>query len=67
MIASPDSPGFRRSRPWQVSYLSINETENIYKFLASTGRIDLPRASYATPEPKLDVALAFPGFSPERA
>jgi hypothetical protein len=26
--------------------LSINETENIYKFLASTGRIDLPRASW---------------------
>jgi hypothetical protein len=46
VIASPDSPGFRRSRPWQVSYLSINETENIYKFLASTGRIDLPRASW---------------------
>lgn len=46
VIASPDSPGFRRSRPWQVSYLSINETENIYKFLASTGRVDLPRASW---------------------
>ena len=46
VIASPDSPGFRRSRPWQVSYLSINETENIYKFLASTGRLDLPRASW---------------------
>jgi hypothetical protein len=46
VIASPDSPGFRRSRPWQVSYLSINESENIYKFLASTGRIDLPRASW---------------------
>lgn len=46
VIASPDSPGFRRSRPWQVSYLSINETESIYKFLASTGRVDLPRASW---------------------
>jgi hypothetical protein len=46
VIASPDSPGFRRSRPWQVSYLSINESGNIYKFLASTGRIDLPRASW---------------------
>jgi hypothetical protein len=46
VIASPDAPGFRRSRPWQVSYLSINETENVYRFLASTGRIDLPRASW---------------------
>jgi hypothetical protein len=46
VIASPDSPGFRRSRPWQVSYLSINETESVFRFLASTGRIDLPRASW---------------------
>jgi hypothetical protein len=46
VIASPDSPGFRRSRPWQVSYLSIADTENVYQFLASTGRIDLPRASW---------------------
>ena len=46
VIASPDSPGFRKSRPWQVSYLSINETESVYKFLASTGRIDIPRASW---------------------
>jgi hypothetical protein len=46
VIASPDSPGFRRSRPWQVSYLSIADTENVYGFLASTGRIDLPRASW---------------------
>jgi hypothetical protein len=46
VIASPDSPGFRRSRPWQVSYLSTADTENVYQFLASTGRIDLPRASW---------------------
>ena len=49
VISTPDAPGFRRSRPWQVSYLSINDPESVYKFLASTGRIDLPRSSWLEP------------------
>jgi hypothetical protein len=46
VICDPDAPGFRRSRPWQVSYISINDHARIYEFLARSGRIELPRASW---------------------
>ncbi len=46
VICDPTAPGFRRSRPWQVSYLPIHDAEAVYKFLTSTGRIELPRASW---------------------
>jgi hypothetical protein len=46
VISDPTAPGFRRSRPWQVSYLSIRDAERVFRFLASTGRIELPRASW---------------------
>lgn len=46
VIADPSAPGFRRSRPWQVSYLSIDDPERVFRFLAASGRIDLPRASW---------------------
>lgn len=46
VIGNPAAPGFRRSRPWQVSYLSIDDAERVFSFLASTGRIELPRASW---------------------
>ncbi|RRH87817.1 hypothetical protein EH240_35775 [Mesorhizobium tamadayense] len=46
VISDPAAPGFRRSRPWQVSYLSINDTDKVFRFLAGTGRLELPRASW---------------------
>ncbi|MGB3389092.1 MAG: DUF6638 family protein [Pseudaminobacter sp.] len=46
VISNPAAPGFRRSRPWQVSYLSIHDADRVFRFLASTGRIELPRASW---------------------
>ena len=46
VISDPAAPGFRRSRPWQVSYLSIRDADAVFRFLASTGRIELPRASW---------------------
>ncbi|MBX3598124.1 MAG: hypothetical protein KF874_11210 [Rhizobiaceae bacterium] len=46
VIGDPNAPGFRRSRPWQVSYLSITDAERVFRFLASTGRLELPRASW---------------------
>lgn len=46
VICDPDAPGFRRSRPWQVSYISIRDPAQIFDFLARTGRIELPRASW---------------------
>ncbi|NML72909.1 hypothetical protein HHL25_02095 [Rhizobium sp. S-51] len=46
VICDPSAPGFRRSRPWQVSYVSIKDPAQIFDFLAKTGRIELPRASW---------------------
>lgn len=46
VIGDPAAPGFRRSRPWQVSYLSIHDADAVFKFLAGSGRIELPRASW---------------------
>ena len=46
VISDPAAPGFRRSRPWQVSYLSIHDADRVFRFLAASGRIELPRASW---------------------
>ncbi|PWE56882.1 hypothetical protein DEM27_04340 [Metarhizobium album] len=46
VICDPSAPGFRRSRPWQVSYISSAEPERIFEFLTRTNRIELPRASW---------------------
>ncbi|HEV7309499.1 DUF6638 family protein [Ensifer sp.] len=46
VICDPSVPGFRRSRPWQVSYIAINDHSRIYDFLASTKRLQLPQASW---------------------
>lgn len=46
VISDPAAPGFRRSRPWQVSYLSLHDAERVFDFLLETGRIELPRASW---------------------
>ncbi|WP_306118477.1 MULTISPECIES: DUF6638 family protein [unclassified Roseitalea] len=46
VICDPGAPGFRRSRPWQVSYLSINDPAPVFRFLSRSGRLDLPRASW---------------------
>jgi hypothetical protein len=46
VICNPSAPGFRRSRPWQVSYIAANDADKVFGFLAATGRIELPRASW---------------------
>lgn len=46
VICDPKAPGFRRSRPWQVSYIGIDDPLKIFEFLAASGRIELPRASW---------------------
>ncbi len=54
VISDPAAPGFRRSRPWQVSYLSIRDAERVFRFLLSTGRLDLPRESWLVPSGYLE-------------
>ncbi len=46
VIGNPSAPGFKRSRPWQVSYLDARDEELIYQFLLDTGRVDVPRGSW---------------------
>ncbi|MEM7303542.1 MAG: DUF6638 family protein [Pseudomonadota bacterium] len=46
VIGHPGAPGFRRSRPWQVSYIDAADRKQIYRFLLETGRVDTPRGSW---------------------
>ena len=46
VICDPSVPGFRRSRPWQVGFISLSDHQRIYEFLASTNRLQLPQASW---------------------
>lgn len=46
VISDPNAPGYRRSRPWQVSYLPMDDYDRVFRFLAETKRIDLPRAEW---------------------
>ena len=46
IICDPKAPGFRRSRPWQVSYLDRNDHDRVFDFLSRSGRIDPPDAAW---------------------
>ena len=49
VISDPAAPGFRRSRPWQVSYICrSNDADKVFSFLGGSGRLDLPRASWSS-------------------
>ncbi len=46
VIGDPSAPGFKRSRPWQVSYIDARDDELVYRFLLESGRVDVPRGSW---------------------
>ena len=46
VICDSSAKGFRRSRPWQVSYIDIGDHDRVYRFLSDSGRIDPPRGSW---------------------
>ena len=46
VVSDPSAPGFRRSRPWQVSYLSLADPDRVFRFLLTSGRLELPRAAW---------------------
>lgn len=46
VISDPAAKGFRKSRPWTVAYIDINDHELVYDFLVESGRIDPPRGSW---------------------
>jgi len=77
VICHPTAPGFRKARPWQVSYIDIADHETIYGFLARTKRIELPAASWIQSsglyQHRMQMTLlglandTDPTFDPERA
>ena len=46
IICDSRAPGFRRASPWKVDYIAIDDKHAIYEFLARSGRIQLPQASW---------------------
>jgi len=46
VIGDPAAPGFRRTRPWAVSYLAIDDPDRVFKFLLASGRLELPRPAW---------------------
>ncbi len=68
VIGDASAPGFRRSRPWQVSYIDSKDTELIWRFLIETKRVQKPRGSWIEKSGYIDhriemlvTALAFHG------
>ena len=49
VICDREAPGFRRSRPWEVSYIDIHDHDRIFDYLAKTGRLQMPQASWVEP------------------
>ncbi|EDQ34153.1 hypothetical protein HPDFL43_14187 [Hoeflea phototrophica DFL-43] len=49
VICNNQAPGFRRSRPWEVSYIDIADHARIFEYLSKSGRLQLPRASWVEP------------------
>lgn len=46
IICDSRAPGFRRASPWKVDYIAIDDKRAIFEFLARSGRIQLPQASW---------------------
>lgn len=54
VICDPSAPGFRKSRPWQVGYLDINDKGRVYDFLKESGRLQPPLGSWIERSKLLD-------------
>ncbi len=46
VITDPSAKGFRRSRPWQVGYLDLNDQRRVFHFLKKSGRLQPPLGSW---------------------
>ncbi len=57
VICDPSAQGFRKSRPWQVSYIDISDQRRVYSFLEETGRLDPPRGSWIERSGLLELRL----------
>jgi len=55
VVCDASAKGFRKSRPWQVSYIDMNDRRQVYRFLSETGRLDPPRGSWIERSGLLDL------------
>ncbi|MEO0327333.1 MAG: DUF6638 family protein [Pseudomonadota bacterium] len=46
VICDPSARGYRKSRPWEVSYLDINDQRAVFGFLSDTDRLQPPLGSW---------------------
>ena len=46
VVCDPSARGFRRSRPWQVGYLDINDHRRVFHFLYKSHRLQPPLGSW---------------------
>jgi hypothetical protein len=69
VICDPTAPGFRKSRPWQVSYIDKSDAIAVFEFLANSSRLDLPRQSWIAPSRYLEhrAEMALRGLIAEQA
>jgi len=54
VVCDPSAPGFRKSRPWEVGYLDINDQASVYAFLEQSGRLQKPSGSWIERSKLLD-------------
>jgi hypothetical protein len=54
VICDPSARGFRKSKPWQVGYLDINDKKQVYEFLETSGRLQPPLGSWIERSKLLD-------------
>ncbi len=46
VICDPSARGFRKSRPWQIGYIDINDRARVYDFLEKSDRLQKPAGSW---------------------
>ncbi|MFK7902310.1 MAG: DUF6638 family protein, partial [Nitratireductor sp.] len=46
VIANSGAKGFRKSRPWEVAYIDINDHKDVFEFLQESGRIEAPNQKW---------------------
>ncbi len=57
VICDSSAKGFRKSRPWQVAYIDIDDQKQVYRFLEESGRLDPPRGSWIERSGLLDLRM----------
>ena len=63
VICDPKAKGFRKSRPWQVSYLDINDHRKVFEFLEKSDRLQVPEEDWVEHSGLLDMRVKMAAVS----